>query len=118
NAFVGTTANVFRGMTTLALGVAVARGIGIIAIPVLTRLYTPEDFGALSVFVAVIAILAPILSLRYVAALPLPRRNSTAANLFVLSMGLIGINTLILGCLLWAFGGVLLSLFSMQVLSD
>jgi hypothetical protein len=75
---------VFRGMATLALSSGVGRFVGIAAIPVLTRLYTPEDFGVLAMFSTVVAIFSPLVTLRYVLALPLSRHDGLAMNLVVL----------------------------------
>lgn len=116
-AFGGSASNVFKGMATLALGSGTARLIGIAAIPILTRLYSPEDFGILAVFSALILILAPLLTLRYVLAIPLPRHEGMAFNLLVLSVGLMFIITLLATLILWVFGEPLLALFSMEVLA-
>lgn len=116
-AFSGPSADVLRGMATLAMGTGLARAIGLVSIPILTRLYAPEDFGAVSVFTAIISILAPILSFRYVLALPLPRRDGMAMNLFVLSLGLMLLSGTVLSLLLWAFSEELFSVFSMEVLA-
>ncbi|ARB45398.1 lipopolysaccharide biosynthesis protein [Alloalcanivorax xenomutans] len=91
--------------------------IGIAAIPVLTRLYSPDDFGVLSVFSALIMILAPIITLRYVLAIPLPRHNGIAFNLLVLSFGLMVFVCIFVSVLLCFFGAQLLAPFSMQVLA-
>ncbi|WP_158569153.1 lipopolysaccharide biosynthesis protein [Pseudotabrizicola alkalilacus] len=104
-------------MATLALGSGIGRVIGIVAIPVLTRIYTPEDFGVLAVFTALVAILAPLVTLRYVLALPLPRQDGVAMNLLALSTGLmLGLSALI-ALSLWMGGETLLGLVSMQVLA-
>lgn len=115
--FGGASGGVFLGMVTLALGSGIGRVIGIAAIPVLTRLYTPEDFGVLAVFTALVAILAPLVTLRYVLALPLPRQDGVAMNLLALSTGLmLGFSALI-ALALWLGGEALLGLVSMQVLA-
>lgn len=110
------SANVFRGMATLALGSGIGRVIGIIAIPVLTRLYAPEDFGVLAVFTALVAILAPIVTLRYPLALPLPRHEGAAINLVVLSIVLMLVLSIAIAAILWMWGTPLLTLVSMEVL--
>lgn len=116
-AFSGPAGAVFRGMATLAVGNIAARIIGIAAIPILTRLYSPEDFGALAIFTSLISILAPIITLRYVLALPLPRRDGMAINLLTLSAGLMLCMSLLVGLVLWVFGTQLLGLFSMKILA-
>ncbi len=115
--FGGAAGAVFRGMAVLATGSLVARVVGLAAIPVLTRIYGPEDFGVLAVFTALVAMLVPILTLRYVVAVPLPRHDGMAMNLMVLSTGLMFVMLLVIGLLLWAFGPALLGLMSMDVLA-
>jgi len=107
---------VFRGMLTLALGSGIGKLIGVAAIPVLTRLYTPEDFGVLTVFSALVAILVPLVTLQYVLALPLPRHNGVAINLLSLSFLLILGLTSVLTVAFWSLGTPLLMAFSMEML--
>jgi len=115
--FSGASAGVFRGMATLAVGSGIGRLVGIATIPVLTRLYTPEDFGVLAVFMALVAILAPLVTLRYALALPLPRYDGGAMNLLVLSIALMLVLSTVIAAILWTWGNLLLSLVSMEVLA-
>ena len=115
--FGGKAGNIFRGMATLTLGSGTARLLGLASIPFLTRIYAPEDFGALSVFAAFLQIAVPFATLRYLVALPLPRRDSTAFALFVLCSGLACGLSLLAGLMLLLFGGQLLRLLSMEILA-
>ncbi|MCE9664977.1 oligosaccharide flippase family protein [Halomonas sp. M5N1S17] len=108
--------DVFRNMAVLALGTGSAKLIGLAAIPILTRLYTPEHFGVLSVFTALVMILAPVVTLRYVMAIPLPNSDRLAMNLLSLCLVLIVVGTAGLTLLIWALGPWLLPLVSMEAL--
>lgn len=55
------------------------------AAPLLTRLYTPEDFGVLAVYASLLSLITVVASLRYELAIPLPADDRTAASLLVLS---------------------------------
>lgn len=72
-------------MAMLSTSTMVARGIGFATMPVLTRIYTPDHFGILSVFASTVALLVPFGTLRFSAAVPLPESNTIAANILVLS---------------------------------
>lgn len=61
----------------------------ILASPLLTRLYTPEDFGLLAVYSGLLALFSVISSLRYEMAIPLPDTNTEAANITVLSLAMV-----------------------------
>ncbi|WP_443113622.1 lipopolysaccharide biosynthesis protein [Herbaspirillum seropedicae] len=54
-----------RQVATLLSGSALAQLISLLAAPLLTRLYSPEAFGALALFVALVATLAPGIGGRY-----------------------------------------------------
>lgn len=112
----GETRNVIRGMLTLLAGTGMARLIGLASIPLLTRIYTPADYGAMSVYAALVGILAPILTLRYVLALPLPRTDALAINALALSGVVMACMSLLAFFLLWAGCEVLLARISMEVL--
>jgi O-antigen/teichoic acid export membrane protein len=73
----------------VAGGTAVAQALLVLASPVLTRLYTPADFGVLVVYVALVSILVTVASLRYELALPLPEEDLEAAGLLLLCVSLV-----------------------------
>jgi len=108
----------FKNIFTLAKGAILARIIGFLSIPILTRTYTPEDYGILALYVSLISILAPMLTLRYVQAIPLPKSDVLAMSLFTISTKLIFIGTIILSCILVFFGRPLLGIFNMGILAS
>lgn len=75
-----------RGVSVLVGGTALAQLIAILALPILTRLYTPEAFSALAVFSSILALLTVISCLRFEIAIPLPKYDRIAAALCVLSV--------------------------------
>jgi O-antigen/teichoic acid export membrane protein len=114
--FGGVSGRVFGGMLMLALGSGVGRVIGIAAIPFLTRLYRPEDFGVLAVFTAFMQLLIPIATMRYLVAIPLPRSDRLAFALLILCVGLSFALSIIVAVALLSFGPHLFRLFSMESL--
>ena len=60
-------------MVRIATGAIASQAIVIGATPLLTRLYEPEDFGALAVFTALYAIVAGVFTLKYELSIILPR---------------------------------------------
>jgi len=78
-------------------GTAIAQLVAISALPILTRLYTPESFSALAVYSSVLAMLSVVACLRFEIAIPLPHSDRTAASLCVLSMFSVIITSLIVG---------------------
>lgn len=81
-----------RSVTVLARGTVLGQAITVLVSPILTRLYTPEDFGVLGVYASILGIITVVASLRYEYAIPLPEDDQTAANVlafcFILLLGM------------------------------
>ena len=73
-----------RNVATLMTGSTVAQAIPIIATPILTRIYSPSDFGVLALFVAITAIFGSIANGRYELAILLPENDTDAINIAAL----------------------------------
>jgi O-antigen/teichoic acid export membrane protein len=74
-----------RSIGILVGGTASAHAITALAIPAITRLYTPDEMNVLAVFGGLLAIFHVSICLRFDIALPLPERDEEAAN--VLGLG-------------------------------
>lgn len=98
----------FSSVLLLGGGTAVAQAVGIAASPLITRLFTPEAFGLAAVVGTIFAIVGPVASGKYEAAVPLPREDERAASLLGLSLGLLLATTTAVGLSLLVFGGPLL----------
>ncbi|MCE5191384.1 MAG: oligosaccharide flippase family protein [Actinomycetia bacterium] len=70
----------------LASGTAIAQAAPLLATPILTRLYTPVQFGEYGVFVALLMGLSVVVSGRYEVAVPLPKSDDKAYSLLALSL--------------------------------
>ncbi len=80
------------------------------AAPALTRIYTPDQFGIFSLFVAVTASILPAASLRYEMAIPIAERGETARSLIHLCAVILTITTLLTAVLLYAASNLFSSL--------
>jgi O-antigen/teichoic acid export membrane protein len=96
-----------RAVGVLVGGTGLAQAILALALPVATRLYTPADFGALSVFAGLIGIVSVAACLRFEIAIPLPKREIFARNLLVLSLGCAAAVAAALAVILAVFSPVL-----------
>jgi len=97
-----------RNVLVIASGSTLGQLLVVAASPLLTRLYTPEQFGILGVYMASILLLSGISTLRYEMAIPLPKEDATAKHLLQLSLGLSLGFSLALGLVLLWGGGALL----------
>jgi O-antigen/teichoic acid export membrane protein len=80
-----------RDAASLALGALTAQALNLLAMPVLSRLYSPEDFGLFSVFMAVSGVVATAITLRYETTIVIPKSDREAVALVILSFMLVTI---------------------------
>lgn len=73
-----------RNVVTLLTGTTVAQAIPVMISPILTRIYTPEDFGVLALFIAITSIFGSIANARYELAIVLPEKDEDAVNIVAL----------------------------------
>lgn len=85
-----------RNVLTLMTGTTIAQAIPIAITPILTRIYTPEDFGVLALFIAISSIFGSIANARYDLAIMLPKKDEDAINIFALGFLITSIISLIL----------------------
>jgi O-antigen/teichoic acid export membrane protein len=89
-----------QNVIMLMAGTGLAQAIPIAIMPILTRLYTPEDFGLVALFVACSSILSTLATGRYELAITLQESDKEAANLMMLTIKLCGVVSLILTILI------------------
>jgi len=90
-----------RNVLVIASGSTLGQFLVVAASPLLTRLYTPEQFGILGVYMASILLLSGVSTLRYEMAIPLPKEDAAAKHLLQLALGLSLGFSLILGLILF-----------------
>lgn len=78
--------HIARSISVLVGGAASAHAITALALPVLSRLYTPSDFSSLAVFNAIFVTITVAACLRYDIAIPIPEKDEDAVNLVSLSL--------------------------------
>lgn len=75
-----------RNVFTLISGTTIAQAISIGISPILSRIYSPAEFGIFGTFSSVIALMSLVVGGRYEGAILLPKKDEEAANLFAVSL--------------------------------
>ncbi|MEZ4949689.1 MAG: oligosaccharide flippase family protein [Saprospiraceae bacterium] len=94
-----------RHIATLLSGTALAQAILVLALPFLTRLFTPDDFGLYGIFVAISSVLGMVINGRFEIAILLPKEEEEAKSVYSISL----ITCFIL-CLVFGIIGTLFTL--------
>lgn len=96
----------FKAVSTLTIGSLISQLIPLALSPVLARIFTPEDFGLFAIFFALTSIFGVSIAGKYDISTLIPRKDSDAINLTIISffLSLIG-SVLLLICILlfWIF---------------
>ena len=64
-----------KNIATLVTGTMIAQAIPIAISPILTRLYTPAEFGSFALYMSIVSILVVIATARYELAIVLPKKK-------------------------------------------
>ena len=91
-----------RNVLRLASGAVVSQILMVASTPLLTRIFNPESFGVMAVFAAAYAIAIPISTLKYDAAVILPKATRSAISLTSLVILIASAMVLLLSGLLGA----------------
>jgi O-antigen/teichoic acid export membrane protein len=75
-----------RNVLTLMTGTSIAQAIPIAISPILTRIYTPEDFGLFALYGGILMILSVMATGKYELAITIPKNNIEAKNIVILSI--------------------------------
>jgi len=106
-----------RNVFTLMTGTALAQFIPVVLSPVLTRVYSPETFGELALFMSISRIMAIPATGRYEQSIILPEDDDDALNIVVLCIGLAALFCLSLWILFPYLNGQISSFFQLKNLN-
>lgn len=92
-----------KNVLTLITGTTIAQAIPIAVTPILTRLYSPNDFGVFALFLAITAIAGAISNAQYEQAIILPIKEEESYNLVALGIIIVTAFSLLLLLLVFLF---------------
>jgi O-antigen/teichoic acid export membrane protein len=111
--------NVFaRGVGVLVIGTAGAQVVTVVSALLLTRLFSPDDFGLFAVYSSLLALIGVVGSLSYELAIPLPEDEVEAAHITVLSMLLLAGTTVLSGLFVALFATPIAAALGVPALAD
>lgn len=84
----------FKNIVILISGTGVSQLVVLLATPLLSRLYTPADFGMFAIIIALAGIAAPFSTLRYETAILIKNESYPPASLLLLCLGILSVFTL------------------------
>ena len=107
----------YKDVATLVGGTGIAQALPILISPILTRIYSPDEFGILAFYMAAIAIVGVASTGRYEMAILLPKDNNKAHNLAGFSVMLSLAVSITVFAIFMIFGDRILELFGFRPMS-
>lgn len=107
-----------RNVILLASGTAAAQAINFILAPIITRLYGPEAYGLMGVFMSIVTIITPVAALTYPIAIVLPKSDSVAKGLVRLSLFITVIIASITTIIILLFKNKIVELFQLNEIAS
>ena len=106
-----------KGIVILGSGTAISQVLGIIFVPIITRIYPPAIYGTLAVFGSLLSILIVGSALRYELTIPIAEKDDDAEYLLILSFFIICTLTAILFVIMVFFGDFLAGVFHFEFIA-
>lgn len=103
-----------KSIILISGGTALAQIINILFSPVLTRIYTPEEFGVLTVYTSILALMTLIASLRYEWGIPIAPTTKKALNVLAASLLILTFVVSLITLSVYTFGDYILLSMSMN----
>ena len=98
-----------KGVFLIAGGTAFAQTLNALFYPIITRVYSPDEYGILTLYISLLSVISVVGALKYEWAIPIVDNDEKAINIIMLCIFII----LILSLLLWGF----LTLFGISFLT-
>ncbi|MFA7034846.1 MAG: lipopolysaccharide biosynthesis protein, partial [Methanosarcina sp.] len=89
--------NFITNVLKLVSGSVTAQILGILLIPIITRIYNPDDFGIFQLFISISGILVIVSTFSYQLAIMLPKTEEDAANITSVCVVLVTLISILTG---------------------
>lgn len=106
-----------RNVVTLATGTTIAQLIPILVAPILSRLYTPEDYGLMALFSSVAGLLGILATGMYAQAVILAKDDREAADLLALAASITVVFSLVAALIMVVFHRTLVGILRNPAIS-
>ena len=106
-----------KNVIILMTGKSIAYALPVIVVPILTRIFTPEDFGIFALYSAIVATLAVLSNAGYENAIVLPKKKYDAYQIVILSFKISILVSLLIFFLILFFADFIEKLYPNQLVS-
>ncbi|MDK2840440.1 MAG: hypothetical protein PWQ83_2032 [Thermosipho sp. (in: thermotogales)] len=110
--------NFIKSIILISGGTAFAQVINALFSPIITRIYSPEQYGVLTVYTSILGLLVIIGSLKYEMSIPIAKSDEVAINSLALSIIVLIVFSLFTSLFLFFFSDWFLGIFNANSLKS
>lgn len=92
----------------MALAPLCTQILGIILMPIITRLYAPDTFGLFQLYAHMVMPISVFVTMGYCGSIVLPQKDEEAANMFCICLAFTALSTVLTVPFIWASSGLVL----------
>lgn len=107
----------FKSILLVSGGTALAQILNVLTSPLITRIYSPEEYGVFTIFTSFLMVFS-FSSLKYELAIPIAKKDSEAINIMGLSIATLTTITILISVLLFFKGEQILTAFNAEPIID
>jgi lipopolysaccharide exporter len=111
-------ASFFENVLKLVSASIISQILGVILLPIVTRLYSPADFGIFQLFISLTSIIVILAPMSYQFALMLPKTDEDAFNILILSILCSIFIAIGASLLFWGFSSTIFAALNAPLLSQ
>ncbi|MCP3032937.1 oligosaccharide flippase family protein [Halobacillus sp. A1] len=104
-----------KSIFLVAGGTVFAQLIHLIFTPIITRVYSPDEFGVLTTYTTILGLLS-LVAFKYEIAIPIAKSNKIAINILALSIIILSVYVAAISFILFYMGDWLLKFFSSETI--
>lgn len=110
--------NFLSSILLISGGTALAQILSVLGSPIITRLYSTEEYGVLTMYIAFISVISSVGALKYEWAIPISEDEKEASQVLVLSLSIITIITILGFSFLFLFNDLIFGLVTSEALAS
>lgn len=107
-----------KNILVISSATSIAQLLNMLLSPVLTRIYTPDEYGVMTSFIAILGIISIIGSLKYELGIPIAKNDEKAINILFLSIIVLIMTATLTFLLISIFGRSIIDFISNPILYD
>lgn len=107
-----------KNVIVMVVGRVIAQSIPILITPLLSRIYSPQEFGVFAVYASIVSLVAMVSNARYSLAIILPKEKEKAQNLVFISSFFTILTTILFSIVILIFREEFFNILNIEIVNN